>query len=97
MAPGFYTMNIKERIKQELELEATAIQQVAQRVDDEVLKAVDLLYNCTGKVVVTGMGKTGIIARKIAATLASTGTTSIFLHAAEGIHGDLGILKKKMW
>lgn len=95
MAPGFYIMNIKERIKQELELEATAIQQVAQRVDDEVLKAVDLLYNCTGKVVVTGMGKTGIIARKIAATLASTGTTSIFLHAAEGIHGDLGILAKE--
>ncbi|MCD6182266.1 MAG: KpsF/GutQ family sugar-phosphate isomerase [Candidatus Cloacimonetes bacterium] len=88
-------MNIKERIKKELLLEASAIEQVAQRVDDAVVQAVDLLYNCTGKVVVTGMGKTGIVARKIAATLASTGTTSIFLHAAEGIHGDLGIIAKE--
>jgi len=87
-------MDIKEIVRKELELEAKAIQMAASRLDDSVEKVVELLYNCAGKVIVTGMGKTGIIARKIAATLSSTGTTAIFLHAAEGIHGDLGILNK---
>jgi arabinose-5-phosphate isomerase len=87
-------MNIIEFVKKELNLEAEAIQQVASRIDENIEKAIDFILNCQGKVVVTGMGKTGIIARKIAATLASTGTTAIFLHAAEGIHGDLGILQK---
>lgn len=87
-------MDLIEIVKKELNLEAEAIKKVAEQIDDSVEKAIDILYNCKGKVVVTGMGKTGIIARKIAATLSSTGTTSIFLHAAEGIHGDLGILQK---
>jgi len=87
-------MDIKEVIRRELELEAKAIQLAASRLDDSVEKAVELLFNFSGKVIVTGMGKTGIIARKIAATLSSTGTTAIFLHTAEGIHGDLGILNK---
>lgn len=87
-------MDLIEIVKKELNLEAEAINKIAERIDDSVEKAIDILYNCNGKVVVTGMGKTGIIARKIAATLSSTGTTSIFLHAAEGIHGDLGILQK---
>ena len=87
-------MDLIEIVKKELNLEAEAIKKIAERIDDSVEKAIDILYNCKGKVVVTGMGKTGIIARKIAATLSSTGTTSIFLHAAEGIHGDLGILQK---
>ncbi len=85
-------MNIIEFIKQELNLEAKAIIEAAERVNNEIEKAIEFLYNCSGKVIVTGMGKTGIIARKIAATLSSTGTTAIFLHTAEGIHGDLGIL-----
>jgi arabinose-5-phosphate isomerase len=85
-------MDIIKFVKNELELEAKAIMQAASRIDSEIEKAVDLLYNCKGKIVVTGMGKTGIIARKISATLASTGSTSIFLHAAEGNHGDLGII-----
>ncbi|MCD4819889.1 MAG: KpsF/GutQ family sugar-phosphate isomerase [Candidatus Cloacimonetes bacterium] len=88
-------MDVITTIKNELELEAKAIQIVAAKIDKTVEEAVNILFNCTGKVVVTGMGKTGIIARKIAATLASTGTTSIFLHSAEGIHGDIGILGKK--
>lgn len=87
-------MNIIEFVKKELQVEAKAITEVAERIDGNVEKAIDLLLNCQGKVIVTGMGKTGIIARKIAATLSSTGTTAIFLHAAEGIHGDLGILQK---
>lgn len=84
-----------EDIKKELHLEAEAIRLVAEKIDDTIEKVIDLLSYCEGKVVVTGMGKTGIIARKIAATLASTGTTSIFLHSAEGIHGDLGMLNRE--
>ncbi|MCF7793016.1 MAG: KpsF/GutQ family sugar-phosphate isomerase [Candidatus Cloacimonetes bacterium] len=86
-------MNIIDFVKKELNLEAEAIQKVADRIDENIEKAIELIFNCQGKVVVTGMGKTGIIGRKIASTLSSTGTTSIFLHAAEGIHGDLGILQ----
>jgi len=85
-------MDIVKFIKDELNLEAKAIREVAERIDSKIEHAIDLLFNCNGKVVVTGMGKAGIIARKIAATLVSTGTTAIFLHAAEGIHGDLGLL-----
>lgn len=87
-------MDLIEIVRKELNLEAEAIKKIAERIDKNIIKAIDILYNCKGKVVITGMGKTGIIARKIAATLSSTGTTAIFLHAAEGIHGDLGILQK---
>lgn len=65
---------------------------LAQSLDDSFLAAAEAIYNCTGKVVITGMGKSGIIARKIAATLTSTGTPTIFLHPAEASHGDLGII-----
>jgi len=85
-------MDIIKFIKTELNLEAKAIREVAERIDSKIEDAIELLFNCKGKVVLTGMGKAGIIARKIAATLVSTGTTAIFLHAAEGIHGDLGLL-----
>jgi arabinose-5-phosphate isomerase len=88
-------VSIIEDIKKELRLEAEAIQLVAEKIDESIEKVIDLLSYCEGKVVVTGMGKTGIIARKIAATLASTGTTSIFLHSAEGVHGDLGMLNRE--
>ncbi|MBP9037159.1 MAG: KpsF/GutQ family sugar-phosphate isomerase [Candidatus Cloacimonas sp.] len=87
-------MNIYETVQEELAKEAFAIQIVAKQLSKESLeKAFEVLCNCQGKVVLTGMGKTGIIARKISATLASTGTTSIFLHSAEGIHGDLGMIE----
>lgn len=65
---------------------------LAESLDDSFIAAVEAIYNCTGKVVITGMGKSGIIARKIAATLTSTGTPTIFLHPAEASHGDLGII-----
>jgi arabinose-5-phosphate isomerase len=82
-------------IAEELRKTAEVILKTSQQVDETFLKAVELIYSCEGKTVVTGMGKTGLIGRKISATLSSTGSNSIFLHAAEGIHGDLGILDKK--
>lgn len=86
-------MNILEIIKKELLQEADSIRKVAERAGEEFAEAVELIYSCSGKIVVTGMGKTGIIGRKLAATLASTGTSAIFLHPAEGIHGDLGMVQ----
>ena len=81
--------------KRVLEIEARAVQALIDRMDSKFAKAVDLLAQCTGKVVVSGMGKSGLIGQKIAATLASTGTSSFFLHPAEGVHGDLGMLARR--
>ena len=78
--------------KRVLEQEARAIQSLVPRLNDQFLRAIDLLVGCKGRVVVTGMGKSGIIGKKIASTLASTGTPALFLHPAEGIHGDLGMV-----
>ncbi|MDO9025625.1 KpsF/GutQ family sugar-phosphate isomerase [Zwartia sp.] len=75
-----------------LALEAQAIVDLKNRLDDQFTQAVSLILACSGRVVVCGLGKTGHIARKIAATFASTGTPSFFLHAAEAIHGDIGML-----
>ena len=77
-----------------LNIEARAIQEVLERLDHSFEKAVDLLFACEGRVVVSGMGKSGLVARKISATLSSTGTPSFFLHAAEAHHGDLGMLAR---
>ncbi len=85
---------MKDFIKQELKKEADSILQVADRIDGSIEAVVDVLFDCKGKVVLVGIGKTGHIARKISATFASTGTSSVFLHAAEGLHGDLGIVNK---
>ncbi len=74
--------------------EAETLLQIENSLDDRFIEAVDLIYECSGKVVVTGMGKSGIIAHKIAAMLTSTGTPAIFLHPAEALHGDLGIISK---
>jgi arabinose-5-phosphate isomerase len=76
-----------------LRTEAAAILALVDRLDDRFERAVRLLLDCRGRVVVTGMGKSGIICRKIAATLSSTGTPAFFLHPAEAIHGDLGVLQ----
>lgn len=81
-----------EEAKTFLDAEIDAIRRVKDLLDENFEKAVDLLHNCKGKVVVTGMGKSGIISKKIAATMSSTGTLAVFLHPAEGIHGDLGIV-----
>jgi len=77
-----------------LDLEAEAIRALVPRLDASFEAAVRLLERCPGRVIVTGMGKSGIIARKIAATLASTGTPAHFLHPAEGVHGDLGMVAR---
>ncbi|GAB4374684.1 MAG: KpsF/GutQ family sugar-phosphate isomerase [Calditrichia bacterium] len=77
-------------ISQEIE----ALEKLRAGVDENFQKAVDLILSRTGRVIVTGLGKSGAIGRKIAATFASTGTASYFLHASEGIHGDLGIVHK---
>ncbi len=76
-----------------LETEAQAILGVVAQLDAGFVRAIDLLAGCVGRVIVTGMGKSGIIARKISATLASTGTSAFFLHPAEAIHGDLGVIR----
>ena len=77
-----------------LAIEIAALQDVSDRLGEEFARAVDLLAAIEGKVVVTGLGKSGLICRKIAATLASTGTPALFLHAAEGLHGDIGMLAR---
>ncbi len=77
-----------------LAVEAAAIDGLRKKVNAGFGKAVDLLKSARGKVVVTGMGKSGLIARKIASTMASTGTPAFFLHAADGIHGDLGMVRR---
>jgi len=87
-------MNIIEIIKEVMVSEAEAILKARERINNNIEVAVSYICNCKGKLVTTGIGKSGIIARKISATFASTGTTSIYLHPAEGIHGDLGMLTK---
>jgi arabinose-5-phosphate isomerase len=76
-----------------LETEAAAIQALVDRLDGSFEQAVKLLTACRGRVIVTGIGKSGIICQKIAATFSSTGTPAHFLHPAEAVHGDLGIIQ----
>ena len=76
-----------------LETEAAAVLALVSRLDERFDRAVDLLFHCKGRVILTGMGKSGIICQKIAATLASTGTPAFFLHPAEAMHGDLGVIQ----
>jgi len=76
-----------------LQTEAAAVLALVERLDDRFAEAVSLVVRCKGRVIVTGMGKSGIICRKIAATLASTGTPAFFLHPAEAVHGDLGVIQ----
>ena len=78
-----------------LRLEAESITALRARLDDRFVEAVGLLRRCRGRVIVTGIGKSGIIGRKIAATLASTGTPAYFLHPAEGVHGDIGMMARE--
>lgn len=77
-----------------LRTEAAAILGLVERLNGDFERAIQLLYDCRGRVIVTGMGKSGIICRKIAATLSSTGTSAFFLHPAEAIHGDLGAIRE---
>ncbi len=84
----------RELARRVLEIESRAILELVPRLDASFDRAVDLVFACTGRVVVTGMGKSGLIGNKISATFASTGTPSLFLHPAEAIHGDLGRIVK---
>lgn len=88
------TKNIIEFGKEVIKLQAESVKNLVELVDENFEKAVNLILNSDGRVIVTGIGKSAIIANKIVATLNSTGTPSIFMHAADAIHGDLGIIKK---
>jgi arabinose-5-phosphate isomerase len=83
---------ILQRAKEVLNIEATGIVSLIDRLDDHFIQAIELLYNCRGKVVVTGLGKSGLVCRKIAATFSSMGTPSFFLHAGDANHGDMGMI-----
>jgi arabinose-5-phosphate isomerase len=85
-------VDILDAARRVLEIEAGAVRALIPRLDETFIRAVDILQVCRGRVVLTGMGKSGFIAKKIAATLASTGTPALFLHPAEGVHGDLGMV-----
>ena len=86
---------IKEKAIETLKIEAAAIENLIPRIDDEFIAAVEKIMRCRGRVAVTGMGKSGHVGRKIAATLSSTGTPSFFMHPAEAYHGDLGMLTER--
>ncbi len=90
---GAKTVSALDLARKVLRTEAAAILSLVDRIDGEFERAVQVLYDCRGRVIVTGMGKSGIICRKIAATLTSTGTSAWFLHPAEAIHGDLGAIR----
>jgi len=83
---------MKDIAKRVFDIEIESLQHVAKLIDDEFTKTVEAVLNCSGKVVVIGIGKSGLIGKKIAATLASTGTPSFFLHPGEAFHGDLGMV-----
>ncbi len=86
---------IKDKAIETLKIEAAAIENLIPRIDDEFIAAVERIMICRGRVAVTGMGKSGHVGRKIAATLSSTGTPSFFMHPAEAYHGDLGMLTER--
>lgn len=85
---------IIESAKEVLEIEANSILRLKNNIGEDFDKAIDILYNCKGRVIVTGMGKSGLIGKKIAATMSSTGTPAYFLHPAESTHGDSGVITR---
>ena len=86
---------IKNKGREVIKIETAAVSDLLNSIDDEFVKAVKILFECKGRVVFTGMGKSGLIARKIVATLNSTGTASIYLHPSDALHGDLGMVRKE--
>ena len=86
--------SIRDRVKEVLKIEADAVLRLCDKVGEGFEQAVDMILACKGRVIITGMGKPGIIGRKISATLASTGTPSLAMHPADAIHGDLGMVTK---
>ncbi len=88
-------MNIVDYAKEIFDIEIEELKKVRDRIGDEIVEVANMIYNNKGKVIITGVGKSGHIGKKLAATLASTGTLSIFMHAAEALHGDLGMVHKE--
>jgi arabinose-5-phosphate isomerase len=86
---------IIQKGKEVIRIEAEAVANLSDSINSEFVKAVELIYNSKGRVVLTGMGKSGLIARKIVSTLNSTGTASIYLHPTDALHGDLGMVRKE--
>ena len=89
------TIDLTKLASDVFDIEANAILRLKHSLGVNFDKAIDLLYNCKGRVIITGMGKSGLIGKKIAATLTSTGTPSYFLHPAESTHGDSGIITRE--
>jgi arabinose-5-phosphate isomerase len=85
-------MDIREHAKKVLAIEAQAVAALNSRIDDQFVQAVEAIYQCHGKLITTGIGKSGIIARKLASTFSSTGTPAVFLHPSESAHGDMGLM-----
>lgn len=94
LQPGF---DFQQAGKEVLEIEREGLAELDQYINQHFTLACEKMFNCTGKVVVMGMGKSGHIGRKMAATFASTGTSSFFVHPGEAAHGDLGWLRRRMW
>ena len=86
-------MNVLKEISRVFNLEINTLAAVRDSLSQPYAEAVELLYSCLGKVVVTGVGKSGLVAQKIASTMASTGTPATFLHSGDGLHGDVGIIR----
>src|ERR1039457_6347360 len=86
---------IIEKGKNVVRIESQAISDLIVTIGDEFAKAIQTILKCRGRVVLTGMGKSGLVARKIVATLNSTGTAAIFLHPTDALHGDLGMVRKE--
>ena len=92
---NFNSQQIIELAQRTLQVEAEALNVMAESLGEEFLSVVDAVLACSGKLIITGMGKSGLVGRKIAATLASTGTPSFYLHPGEAFHGDLGMISKE--
>ena len=101
MKKAKYKKNNRQKIdfigiaKSVLEIEIDSIKTLAGSLGDSFIEAVEAIARCRGRIILTGMGKSGIICRKIAATLTSTGTQAVFMHPSEALHGDLGLIKRK--
>ena len=83
-----------QKAKEIVRIEAEAVAALEHKINSSFQQAVDVIFSCIGRVIITGMGKSGIIARKIVATMNSTGTPAIFLHPSDAVHGDLGMVRK---
>ena len=85
-------IDIKSIGRRVIKIEADAVSMIENRIDDKFELAVESILNCPGRLIISGMGKSGLIAQKIASTMASTGTPAYFVHPSEAIHGDLGMI-----